>query len=79
MSILPWKSRKLKRKCSRQFGAETLAVNEGMAMAEFYRVMLNEIMSEQFELTRPYALASDYQVVGLTDSKGGFDHITNPR
>ena len=48
-------------------------------MAEFYRVMLSEIMCEDFQLTRPYAQAGRYQVISVTDSKGGFDHITNPR
>ena len=42
ISVLAWKSHKLKRKCAHQFAAETLAISEGLAMAEFMRIMYLE-------------------------------------
>ncbi|CAK0820984.1 unnamed protein product, partial [Prorocentrum cordatum] len=74
ISIQSWKSHKLKRKCAHQFGAETLAISEGMAMAEFIRTMLLEIMDSEFDLMRPYMLASKFPVIIVTDS-----HVTNPK
>ncbi|CAK0794430.1 unnamed protein product, partial [Prorocentrum cordatum] len=79
ISIQSWKSHKLKRKCARQFGAETLAISEGMAMGEFMRTMLLEITDSEFDLMRPCMLASKFPVISVTDSRGGYDHVTNPK
>ncbi|CAK0909173.1 unnamed protein product, partial [Prorocentrum cordatum] len=79
ISIQSWKSHKLKRKCAHQFGAETLAISEGMAMAELIRTMLLEIVDSEFDLMRPYLLAGRFPVISVTDSRGGYDHVTNPK
>ncbi|CAK0848184.1 unnamed protein product, partial [Prorocentrum cordatum] len=64
ISIQSWKSRKLKRKCAHQFGAEALAISKGMAMAELIRTMLLEIVGPEFDLMRPCLLAG-----GLAEDK----------
>ena len=74
-----WKSHKFKRTCAHQFGAETLAMSEGMAIAELTRTMLLEIVDPKFDLTRPSLLAGRFHIVSATDSKGGYDHATNPK
>ncbi|CAK0841699.1 unnamed protein product [Prorocentrum cordatum] len=74
ISIQSWKSHKLKRKCAHQFGAETLAISEGMAMGELMRTMLLEITDSEFDLMRPYMLASKFPVISVTDSRRGYDH-----
>ena len=71
ISILSWKSHKLKRKCAHQFGAETLAISEGLAQAEYLRTVMIELTNRDFQVERPYALAGTFPVVSCTDSRGG--------
>ena len=74
-----WKSHKLKRKCAHQFGAEVLAISEGLAAAEFARVMWQELTHADFDLRQPYQHAGEHAVISVTDPKGGYDHIVNPK
>eukprot|EP00959_Pyramimonas_sp_CCMP1952_P190351 3981449-Pyramimonas_sp.AAC.1 len=41
--------------------------------------MLLEITDSEFDLMRPYMLASKFPVISVTDSRGGYDHVTNPK
>ena len=54
----------MKRNCAQQFGAETSAIAEGISAAELMRTML---------------LDAQFPDVRVTDSKGGCDHIMNPK
>ncbi|CAK0883540.1 unnamed protein product [Prorocentrum cordatum] len=79
ISIQSWKSHALKRKCAHQFGAETLAISEGMAMAEFMRTMLLEIVDLFFDLMRPYLLAGRIPVINASDSPRSCDRVARPK
>ena len=50
MSPVAWKSRKFKPKCAHQFGADTVAVSDGMALAEMTRVMSLEALKPKVDL-----------------------------
>ncbi|CAK0875279.1 unnamed protein product, partial [Prorocentrum cordatum] len=69
ISIQSWKSHKLKRKCAHQEWRK----------GELIRTMLLEIMDSEFDLMRPYMPASKFPVISVTDSRGGYDHVTNPK
>ncbi|CAK0805749.1 unnamed protein product, partial [Prorocentrum cordatum] len=56
-----------------------ISISEGIAIAEFTRTMLLEIVDNGFDLMRPYMLASMFPFISVTDSKGGRDHVTNPK
>ena len=48
-------------------------------MAELIRTMLLEIVDPEFDLMRPYLLAGRFPVISVTDSKCGYDHVTDPK
>ena len=48
-------------------------------MAEFTAAMFLEIVDPEFDLMRPCLLAGRFPVTRVTDSKGGYDHVANPK
>ncbi|CAK0814301.1 unnamed protein product, partial [Prorocentrum cordatum] len=79
ISMQSWSNHEMKRKCAHPFGAETLATSEGMAMAELSRAMLFDIGDQTHDLMGPYLLSGRSPVTSAADSRGGCDHVTNPK
>jgi hypothetical protein len=78
VSPVMWKSHKIKRKAAGTIHSEVLAISEGLAAAEYFRCMLLEACHADFAISSPYKLSARCPVLGVTDSKGGFDHLSNP-
>ena len=73
-----WRSHKLKRRAVGTIHSEIQGISEGMAAAEYLRVMWQECTVPGFDIRFPYKAETAVLAINVTDSKGGFDHLNNP-
>ena len=80
MSPSAWRSHKLKRKTAGATHLEVLGIPEGLAIGEYLRCVWLAATQSDFVASQPYTPNAHCQcpLLGVTDSKGGFDHLTLP-
>ena len=76
VSILAWRSHRLRRKVRSTLGAETMAMNEGTEEGDLFRAYAAETMNPDFDLRNWPLHVKEIRMLAITDCKSLYDHLT---